>query len=427
MPKPIARKPKRVRERSADLVIDLSMYPADHSPGGEDDFLPIEQAIVAHKERYAGTDEIQLVEGWDEPRKLRSSWDVFDVASALLHGIPPEVEPTVLRRMDGPALLYQGKVSSIAGPPESAKGWFALAACRQEILNNEHVVYVDFEDSPDTVIRRLLQLGIPEEHIGAFFHLVNPIERFDAKDPNTGGVFFHMLADTEPTLVILDGLTQALSNNELDDNKNTDVVQWFRELPRKIITATAGNAAVLIVDHVTKADDAAKRYALGAGQKLAALDGSQFKAKMIKPFSPGKSGRMEIFVTKDRPGNVRSHAWGDSVESGQHIASMELESVEGPDHFVKLRLWPGGVAHLRETADKQIVSPRMMDDIMAVMVAPGQTMLNRSQLYRLLRGSNQAKVIALNELLKDSKIIERKENHDTGPLKLFVNPHWKDK
>ena len=413
--------PPAARRQRAALdpgIIDLSMFPAEH----DEVWVPVEELPEPEP-----PPEIDIDAEFFEPRTLRSSWDEVDIGAMIDAGIPPEAEPSVFTRTDGPALLYQGKVSSIAGPPESAKGWFAIAASRQELLDGQHVFYVDFEDSPEAISRRMLQVGVPEDYLRHFFHVVNPIERFDPKDPKTGGVFFRMLVNTQPTLVVLDGLTQALSNNGLDDNKNTDVVQWFRELPRKIITATVGNAAILIVDHVTKADDAAKRYALGAGQKLAALDGSQFKAKMVKPFAPGQSGRVEIRVTKDRPGNVRANAWGDNVEAGQVIASMELESIDGPDHFVKIRLWPAGVAELRETPDKQIVSTRLMDDMMRVIQSPGQTLLGRSQLYRLLRGNNGAKVVALNELLKDSKLVERKEEYDKGPLKLYVNPEFKEK
>ena len=418
--KPTPPSVRRARRGATENeLIDLTQVTAERPPDGVTwDAFTAEDYVPPAVE--VSDDDIETL--WEE-RKREHTWDEVDVNAKLGNGIPPEVSPELVKRTDGHFLLYRGKVSSIAGPPESAKGWFACECARQVLQQMEPVYYIDFEDSPDAILRRMLQLGVPTDYLVSFFHVINPIEKFDSHGP-TGQLLWKMLIRDEPGLVILDGFTQALANNDLDDNKNTDVVQWFRELPRKIIKATGGNGAVLIVDHVTKADDAAKRYALGAGQKLAALDGSQFKAQLTKPFAPGKSGRVRIRVTKDRPGGVRAWSWGDSVEAGQVTTEMELISLPGERHDVQIKLWPPN-SKMQVTPDEQVLPLKMMQDMMKVISSKGQLPPNRSQLRGLVRGDNNAKTIALNQLLKDAQLIERKEDFDTGPLKLYVNPHYK--
>ena len=414
-PAAIRSRRNRADEEQSQLI-DLSAVVSERPPEG---MTWTEFEALSEPEVEVSDEEV--TEKLDE-RKREHSWDEVDVKTKLLNKIPPEVLPTLVQRNDGEYLLYRGKISSVAGPPESAKGWFACEAARQVLNGQEHVYYIDFEDSPEAILRRMLQLHVPPVYLAQFFHVINPEEKFDTHGP-TGTKLWKMLIRDMPGLVILDGLTQALANNDMDDNKNTDVVQWFRDLPRRIVRFSSGNAAVLIVDHVTKADDASKRYALGAGQKLAALDGSQFKAQLVKPFAPGKSGRMTIRVTKDRPGGVRAKSWGDSVEAGQVACSMELKSIDGPEHFVEITLWPAN-QKVRLTPDEQIVPVKVMAEMMKIISSPGQQPPNRSQLKGLVKGNSAAKVIAVNELLKDGQLIERKEDFDTGPLKLYVNPHY---
>jgi hypothetical protein len=399
----------------AEGYIDLSWVEADHSP--EEWHEPDVKPTTEPTEQEIA-DEIVLIE--ERLVAKTDTWDEDDVGDLLAEGLPPEAVPTILRRTDGARLLYPGKISSIAGPPESAKGWFACLAARQVIEDGGNVLYIDFEDSLVGVLRRMLQIGVPEFWLAASFHYINPMETIEGKEKR----LWRTVARTHPKLIILDGLTQALANENLDDNKNTDVVAWFNALPRKLVIAGGEDEpAVLIVDHVTKANTG-DRYALGAGQKLAALDGTQFKAKMVKPFSHGKSGKAEIRVTKDRPGAVRAKAIGESVAEGQIVAMLDLQVVPGDEHNVIAKLWPPDDDNLLKTPDLQIVPTRIMDDMMKILVAPGQQPLNKTELKALVKGNSQAKHLAINQLLKDGKLVLAKEFGDTGRLLVYVNRNY---
>ena len=58
--------------------------------------------------------------------------------------------------------------------PRRARRRLALAACRDEILRGNHVLYVDFEDDKGPVVNRLMMLGVNAERVAAFFHYIRP-------------------------------------------------------------------------------------------------------------------------------------------------------------------------------------------------------------------------------------------------------------
>ena len=78
---------------------------------------------------------------------------------------------------------------------------------------------------------------------------------------------------------MLDGITQAISKQELSSNDGDEIGRFFKLLPRGI--ARTHGAAVLLVDHVTKSNEDRGRYAIGSQQKLAAIDGVQFSPEVI--------------------------------------------------------------------------------------------------------------------------------------------------
>ena len=106
--------------------------------------------------------------------QARTSWVPVDLGPIVSNGDSLEPGPTMLARSDGEQLLYPGKIHWFAGDPESAKGWLALGACAERIQTGEHVIYVDFEDEANTVVSRLLALGLEGEAIAAQFHYIRP-------------------------------------------------------------------------------------------------------------------------------------------------------------------------------------------------------------------------------------------------------------
>ncbi len=251
-----------------------------------------------------------------------STWLPVDLTDAL-DGIdvPP---PTILARTDGINLLYAGRTHGFAGESESLKSWAALVAAVQELTAGHNVLWIDFEDDARGVIARLLSMMCPRETIAERFVYLHPEEplRNRAGAWTVGGVDFDaLLASRQWSLIVIDGVTEAMVTEDLNLMDNTDIAKWSRLLPKRC--AKTG-AAVVMVDHVTKSTDNRGRYAIGGQHKLAGLTGCQYVFEVERKFSRAVSeaitGIVKITVTKDRPGHVRTFA-RDEV-----VARMQLTS-----------------------------------------------------------------------------------------------------
>lgn len=240
----------------------------------------------------------------DEPDlpPLARSWMPVDLAD-VLDGTWQPPTPTVGRRSDGVGLFYPGKKHTVSSESEAGKTWFALAACRDEILRENHVFYYDFEDDKGPVVARLMLLGVNAKQIGEFFHYVRP------ETPIFLAPHGVDVADTldryRPTLAILDGVTEAMTLHELNPLDNADAAKFGRMVPR--LLAESGAAAVSL-DHVTKSAEGRGRYSIGAVHKLNGLDGAAYILDNRRPFGVGLQGVSTVRIAKDRPGQLRSKA-----------------------------------------------------------------------------------------------------------------------
>jgi hypothetical protein len=265
-----------------------------------------------------------------EQRIGRSTWDQADVGAvtAALTGDVVDLEPTVLVRSDGTCLLYAGKIHTFAGEPESGKTWLLLHACAEQIDAGRHAFYLDFEDDLTSVIARLVALGVDGQRIVDQFHYMRPTEPLGRAD---WAIYAGLLATYQPTVVVIDGLTEALTLHGLEVNSNRDNAAFFALLPRPI--AHLG-PAVGIIDHVAKDSDQRGRWSIGAQHKLAGVDGAAYGLEVIKPIVRGREGLVKVTVRKDRPGHVRRASAGKVVaELRTHSvgAVMEIELAAG-DH-----------------------------------------------------------------------------------------------
>lgn len=248
-----------------------------------------------------------------------TSWWPIDLAE-LFSGDHQPPAPTLFTRDDGQPLLYAGKCHAFNGESESGKSWAALIACVQTIKAGGHVLYLDFEDTADTVVTRLLALGAKPAQVLERFHYAQPHEpiftkgmRFTPANADLG----HVLDTYDITLAVIDGVTEAMTMHGLSLIDNAEYATFHGALPRRL--ALAG-AAVVQIDHVTKDKENRGRWAIGAQHKLAAMDGAVFSFAVAKPFGLGRHGITKMSIEKDRPGALRQHA------KGKRIADLHLES-----------------------------------------------------------------------------------------------------
>jgi len=270
----------------------------------------------------------------DEPTPERSSWEPVDLTAILEGEADPEPPPKMLARSDGELLLYAGKIHLFAGEPEGGKGWLAMKAAGERLEAGEHVIYVDFEDEAAAAVDRLGALGASADVIAERFHYVRPDEPLDDRGR---AAIEHVLETFQPTLAVIDGLTDGLAVHGIDLRDNTEVANWMRDLPQSL---RRRGITTVLNDHVVKDGDARGRYSIGAQHKLAKVDVA-YHLNVKEPLGRGLTGRVLIRVEKDRPGHVRRLARhklvaemiGESLPGGAMDLALEPPSEAAGDTF----------------------------------------------------------------------------------------------
>jgi DnaB-like helicase N terminal domain/AAA domain len=247
-----------------------------------------------------------------------STWRPVDLRP-VLDGTREVPVPAVGSRDDGVGLLYPGKIHALGAETEAGKTWLALTTAAGEIARGSHVVYVDFEDDEGGVAGRLMILGMSPDKIAEFFHYIRPEDPLGAGSGRRD--LLGLVGDTQPALVVVDGVTEAMVLHGLDLKDNTDVGRFLELLPRPL--ARLG-PATLMLDHVVKDRDARGRYDLGGVHKLNGIDGASFTLIRRKPFGIGMEGVSSLCIRKDRHGQLRRHG----IPAGElyHFADLVLKS-----------------------------------------------------------------------------------------------------
>lgn len=312
-------------------------------------------------------DQLTQLHTTDTTDTTDTTWAPIDL-TPILNGDHTPPTPTICHLDDGQALFYPARINAINAESESGKSWLAFHAATQQLAAGNNVTIIDFEDDAAGVTGRLLDLGATPTNINTHLTYLRPDDAFD--HPAAARLTKH-LDDTNPTLVVLDGVTEALAQNGWKINDNDDAATFAHRILRPI--ARTG-AAVLLIDHVTKDRENQGQHAIGAQHKRAMISGASYKLEVIEPFGKGRTGRARIIVTKDRPGAVRGTAIG-----GRNVGTMQLGSpLNGPAHIV-LRHFTDDPEHpttFRPTALMEKIS-RAVEDLNAANEQPTQAAILR--------------------------------------------------
>lgn len=255
-------------------------------------------------------------------------WSPLDL-SGYLDGTHVPPVPELLRRADGVSLLYPARVHWLSAEPEAGKSWLALLAASQVLMAGGRVLFIDLEDSPDSLIARLVALGVPRQVIGAQLAYVQPSGPLDGA---TRTVLTPLVAAA--ALVVVDACTAGMALQGLSPAADVDVAAWLELLPR---WAARLGPAVLVVDHVVKSLESRGRWATGSQHKMAGLDGAAYGLEAVSPFGRNMTGRSRLTVQKDRSGQVRPHAVR-MAGAKDWVADLVIEG--HPDGSVTARLEP---------------------------------------------------------------------------------------
>jgi len=249
----------------------------------------------------------------------RRSWRPEDLAP-ILAGAQQPPTPSVGARTDGTGVFYPGRVHSVASESEAGKTWLLLHCVVTELKRGNACVYLDFEDSAHGIVGRLVDLGVTADVITRRFAYIRP------ESPITVGCnrtdLTECMHDLRPTLVGVDGVTDAMAMHGLDLSNNTEIARFGSLLLRPM---AAMGPAVVTLDHVTKDSETRSRYAIGGVHKLNGVDGAAYNLVNRSPFGRGVTGKSSVYVAKDRPGQLRRHCITDG--DGHHYADLSVSSV----------------------------------------------------------------------------------------------------
>ncbi|MER7801207.1 DnaB-like helicase N-terminal domain-containing protein [Streptomyces parvulus] len=277
-----------------------------------------------------------------------TGWTFSDL-TPVLDGTHKPQQPVVGARDDGIGLFYPGRVNGIQGESEAGKSWVALISCLVEINRGNHVAYLDFEDSEAGVVSRLLLIGAQPDDIRQLFHYVRP---GSTPTPVQLRQFVARIGDLGPSLIIVDGVTEAMVMMGLELTDNSEVAKFGRMLLRPL--ADTG-AAVVPLDHVVKNNESRGRYALGGVHKLNAVDGVQYMLEAVRPFGINTEGRSRLRIAKDRPAQVRRHALPGGRNPMHWFADLVIRS-EG-EEFAAAHLYPP-IQHTDDPQDTAAVKDK---------------------------------------------------------------------
>lgn len=301
---------------------------------------------ATHAERLELEKEGTEDEGEKDPLDRRKhTWEAVDL-EPYLTGQVQEVEPTMLHREDGQALMYPGRLNMLYGPSEAAKSWLAMFTCVQLLERGERVVYLDLEDEPVNAIQKMRLMGAKRDDLAKSFVYVRPEEPLAAMQRNRWGkqistemgetnerVFWELLEKHDPTLIVADGMTMLYGLHGLDtnDTSQTDIItSWLKSLSRN------GRSTVLVVDHTAKNPQRGS-MPIGSQHKAAMVQGSMLQTYPVAQPMPGAVGEVELILLKDRPGKVRMVS-EKSGERAQLTAKFIMDSTQ--EDRVKVTLEP---------------------------------------------------------------------------------------
>jgi hypothetical protein len=189
-----------------------------------------------------------------------------------------------------PGLILRGLVHSIYAAAGMGKTWTALYAVAQTVARGEKVVYVDKENGPRIMRERLSLMGVDLKARG---HLIRYAPFPNAgMDAPTVEAWAAMLEREEPALVVFDSWVGFLASCGLDENLSVDIAKWSEAYAAP---ARSRGVAVLILDHVPKADSKSAR---GSGRKLDYVD-VQFE-QSSNTFDRERMGQIKLSKRKDR-------------------------------------------------------------------------------------------------------------------------------
>ena len=224
-----------------------------------------------------------------------------DVAALLDGGLPDPPAPVLLHRSDGHAIFYASQVNYLFGDPESGKTLVAQAAASEALIDGRRVVFIDIDhNGPDATICRFLDMDVPE-------HLLRDRNRFRYVEPEDRAHLLAVVADLRqwrPAVAVVDSVGELLPMLGMSSNSPDDFTAAHTATMKPL--AISG-AAVLAIDHLSRAAESRTTGPTGTAAKRRAVGGVAIRVTVEEQFTPGRGGTAYLTINKDRHGGLRQH------------------------------------------------------------------------------------------------------------------------
>lgn len=268
--------------------------------------------------------------------ELATTWELVDL-DGILDGTYEPPTPTIGKLSNTKALIYRGRVHSIAGEPGGGKTWLALHIIAEQITAGGSGALIDYEDTAQAAVHRLRLLGMADEQIRSSFRYLRPDGPLVGKGGRINAAAMEVLEQLDVDVVVIDSVGESLAVEGLPPNDDDAVTQWFRRLPRML--ARRG-AAVIGLDHVTKSKDDRGLWAIGSQRKLAAIDGAAYGVDVKTAPTKTKDGELKVTCAKDRHGTYqRGHlvakALITNVDSGVRVTLQAPDERFRPTNYME--------------------------------------------------------------------------------------------
>ena len=314
-----------------------------------------------------------------------STWKPQDI-DEILDGEYVAPKTDLFYRADGLGLFYRGKTHMLVGASESGKTMVSVIPMIEELENGGRVAFIDHESDAGTVVGRLLAFGCNRELLrpsAGRFRYIRP----DAPLSQRGMKFWpdEMVAlretiEWKPDLVVIDGVTEAMTEEGLDPisgQSNADFPTWLRLVARRFEIV---GSCVVMIDHTGHDTGQVEKRNIGGQHKKSGITGASYIVETKTPFGQATTheitGKVSLRLHKDRGGALRGRFMGQ----GKQPVVAEIELTCYPD---------GGIT--TKVVDPSDSAEQPIDDALTLEIA-----LHLSQ-YEGSTGRSTAKGLGRNE------------------------------
>lgn len=259
--------------------------------------------------------------------------DIFVDLETIFEGDMEPERPTIAASDSGDCLLYAGRINEIHGEPSVGKTNLTIAIMACELRMGQKVMFIDPEDNPNGILRRMLSFGISKEMILAnlyYLHDPTPEEIIKAQQ---------WARRHKPSLVDCDGLAETITACQFKEDSSNEILEFFRTYIRPF---TECGAAVLLSDHVVKSSEGRGLWSRGSGAKMGRYDGVSYSVTLSAPYSPKQKGSVKFTIAKDRNGGIGTK--GEEVfmaffePNGEGITDVSIRRLK-PGDGISNEIW----------------------------------------------------------------------------------------